>query len=665
MKRKVGLFLFAVMLLVTLGATLVVSLVMYRLVSARQAQEIAGIEMSLSERFEVFEDMLRSQHHIVKTHMERVIPQIAAEVTTRPAGPAGLTRPEMEALIKKYGVEHLYFIGRDHRVFQTDLQADMNLQFPESDFTRFLDSVFDKGEVMSAGIDMSSQSGKLQTYSYFGPRGTDYIVETSTELRPSIERGDFPWMGHYFFDEMFADAVTSNQYLKDVDIYLVTPAATWSLLDVGEKLAPDIVERVAKEGRVEISGADDLLTIYSKHLNQDDDEQDPVANKLIIRQVSYDTGLARQAVQQVLISSLTMLLLLLPLVYIIASRLLQRQLLDPLFKLRSQARAIADGDLEQSIADTARRDEIGHLASSFASMRDAVRRTITDLRETNASIERFVPKPFLTIMGKPSIVSVQLGDNRRRDMTVLFSDIRNFTGLSERMTPDENFAFINSYLERMGPVIRAHNGFIDKYIGDAIMALFESADDALRAGLAMHDALDGFNKERGAANLPAIGIGVGLNSGSLMLGTIGERDRMDGTVISDAVNLAARIESLTKTYKVGLLITQNTFNQLSTPRAYSIRPIDIVVVKGKTEAVAIYEVYDRNPVAEREAKEFTRDLLQSGVEALAKGDTVVARQLFTRSLTLMPGDPAATNLLKCCGEATSPSSASDAPQGAA
>jgi class 3 adenylate cyclase len=651
MKRKVGLFLFAVMLLVTLGATLVVSFAMYRLVSARQTQEIAGIEMSLSERFEVFEDMLRSQHHIVKTHMERVLPQIAADVTATQAAPGTLTQQQMEALTKKYGVEHIYFIGRDHRVFQTDLSADLNLQFPPSEFTKFLDSVFDKGEVMSAGIDMSSQTGKLQTYSYFGPRGADYIVETSTELRPSIERGDFPWMGKYFFDQMFADAVTNNQYLKDVDIYLVTPAATWSLLNTGEKLASEIVDRVAKEGRISLPTAGDVVTIYSKHVNQDDPDQDPVANKMIIRKVSYDVGLARQAVQQVLISSLTVLLLLLPLVYIIASRLLQRQLLDPLFKLRSQARAIADGDLEQSIADTGRRDEIGHLASSFASMRDAVRRTITDLRDTNASIERFVPKPFLTIMGKPSIVSVQLGDNRRRDMTVLFSDIRNFTGLSERMTPDENFAFINSYLERMGPVIRAHNGFIDKYIGDAIMALFETADDAVRAGLAMHDALEGFNKERSATNLPPIGIGIGLNSGSLMLGTIGERDRMDGTVISDAVNLAARIESLTKTYHVGVLITQNTYNQLSAPRAFSIRPIDIVVVKGKTEAIAIYEVYDRDPPAERESKEFTRDLLQSGIEALAKGDTVTARQLFTRSQTLLPGDAAAANLIKCCGEA--------------
>src|SRR3977135_2923724 len=152
---------------------------------------------------------------------------------------------------------------------------------------------------------------------------------------------------------------------------------------------------------------------------------------------------------------------------------MQRPLLDPLFNLRGQAGAIAEGDLNHGIAHTARGDEIGLLAKSFASMRDAVRRTITDLKDTNISIERFVPQDFLAIVGKPSIVDVELGDNKRQDMTVLFSDIRNFTTLSEKMTPDENFAFINTFLERMGPVIRTHNGFIDKYIGDTIMTLFK------------------------------------------------------------------------------------------------------------------------------------------------------------------------------------------------
>ena len=133
-----------------------------------------------------------------------------------------------------------------------------------------------------------------------------------------------------------------------------------------------------------------------------------------------------------------------------------------------------------------------------------------------------------------------------------------------------------------------------------------------------------------------------------MLGTIGEQNRMDGTVISDAVNLGSRIEGLTKVYKVGVLLSEFTYARLADPGAYDIRPIDIVVVKGKTRPVTIFEVFDHNSPADRAAKTRTRDLLLSGVEALHKHDTAAARQRFEESLARLPGDPAAVNLLKAC-----------------
>jgi class 3 adenylate cyclase len=345
---------------------------------------------------------------------------------------------------------------------------------------------------------------------------------------------------------------------------------------------------------------------------------------------------------------MAVLALMLPLVFWIASRLLQKQILDPLFNLGGEAGAIAGGDLEHAIANTGRRDEIGQLARSFDAMRDAVRRTIVDLKETNLSIERFVPHAFLTMIGKPSIVSVMLGDNKRQDMTILFSDIRNFTTLSEKMSPDENFAFINAYLERMGPVIRDHNGFIDKYIGDAIMALFADADDALRASLAMVETLESFNRQRAMEKLDPIAIGIGLNTGSLMMGTIGEKHRMDGTVISDAVNLASRIEGLTKVYRVAILTSQHTYDRLADPDAYDIRPIDVVVVKGKTQPVTLFEVFQRDEAAQRAVKGRTRALLLAGVDALVRNDVVTARRCFEQSRALAPDDPASANLLKSC-----------------
>ena len=592
LKRKVSVFLFAVMLAVSLGATVVASMAMYRLVSEKQDAEIHRLESSLSDRFAVFETLLRSQHVEIVAHMEKVLPQIAAEFDRTGRAPGDLTVAELDALTRKYGVQHIYFVDRAHRVFQTNLASDMNLTFPESSFTRFLDTVYGSNKVMSDGIDLSSLTGTLRTYSYFGPLGKDYIIETSTEVRASLAEGNFGWMGAYFFQDLFADALRSNPYLKEVDLYLVTPAGAWSLLHIGKKLEPALVERLMKMRREEVPAGDGrYLTVYSgEETRAGTQAGHPVTSKFVIRKITYDTGLAREAVLHVLLSSIVVLAVMLPIVFWIASRLLQRQLLDPLFSLRGEAGAIAEGDLDQAIANTNRIDEIGQLAKSFASMRDAVRRTILDLKHTNVSIERFVPQAFLSIVGKPSVADVELGDNKRRTMSILFSDIRGFTTLSEQMSPDETFAFINTYLERMGPVIRDHHGFIDKYIGDAIMALFANADDALQAGLAMLAALDGFNAERRATGLPPIEIGIGINTGSLMLGTIGEKHRMDGTVISDAVNLAARIESLTKDYAAPMLISEFTYRELSNPEASAIRPVDVVVVKGKTLPVAIYAV---------------------------------------------------------------------------
>jgi class 3 adenylate cyclase/HAMP domain-containing protein len=650
MRRKAALFLLAVMLSVSLGAIVVTSLAMYRLASERYAEEIRKIEASLSDRFAVFETMLSDQHDRITTHMERVLPEIAQAVEATGRPPSALSSAEMTALANRYDVQHIYFINRDHVVFQTNYPLDMNLAFPKGPFTQFLDSVFGGGRVMSDGIDLSEVTGTLRTYSYFGPRDKDYIIETSTDVRGSLDATGYGWMAKYFFDELLTDPVRSNPSIKDLDIYLVNQAGTWSLIHTGQKLDPALAERIVKNHREEISSGDGrYLTVYSADQTSAAAHRDhPVTAKHVIRKITYDVGLTRQAVIQVLLSSLLVLAVLMPVVFWIASRQLQKQLLDPLFNLRGEAGAIAQGDLDQAIANTDRRDEIGQLALSFSSMRDAVRKTITDLKDTNLSIERFVPQAFLAIVGKPSIVEVELGDNKLKTMTILFSDIRNFTTLSEAMTPDENFAFINAYLEHVGPVIRAHDGFIDKYIGDAIMALFESADDALKAGLALLDALDVFNAERKSAGQTPIAIGVGINTGTLMMGTIGEKHRMDGTVISDAVNLASRVEGLTKAYGVKLLVSQYTVNSLADAKAYDIRPIDVVVVKGKTQPVTICEVFQRDPDERRAAKAGTRDLLQSGVEALARHDLAGARRFFEESLEKLPGDMAGSNLLQKC-----------------
>ena len=212
-----------------------------------------------------------------------------------------------------------------------------------------------------------------------------------------------------------------------------------------------------------------------------------------------------------------------------------------------------------------------------------------ELEILNKAYERFVPAEFLNQLGKESITAVELGDQVEKSMTVLFSDIRSFTTLSEQLSPAETFAFINTFLERMGPVIRRHGGFIDKYIGDAIMALFPGAPDAaLNAARDMNVELERLNVLRKERNLPEIHIGIGIHIGRLMLGTIGEAERMEGTVISDSVNLASRLEGLTKKAGQTILISEAVRDALTRPGDFTLQPLGEAKVKGKERTVKVF-----------------------------------------------------------------------------
>jgi adenylate cyclase len=212
------------------------------------------------------------------------------------------------------------------------------------------------------------------------------------------------------------------------------------------------------------------------------------------------------------------------------------------------------------------------------------------------SYSRFFPRRMLELLSRDSVEEIQLGDAAQREMAILFADIRGFTSLSERMSPEDNFRFLNSYLKRVGPIIRQHSGFIDKYIGDGIMALFpEQAASALNAAIQIQETVRRYNSHRMRSGYDPIRVGIGIHKGPLMVGTVGEAERMDGTVVSDAVNLAARIESLTKRFDVGILISEMLFHELPDPTQYNARVIARVRVKGKEQPVTVLQVFDGMP----------------------------------------------------------------------
>lgn len=209
------------------------------------------------------------------------------------------------------------------------------------------------------------------------------------------------------------------------------------------------------------------------------------------------------------------------------------------------------------------------------------------------SAKRFVPVEFLQLLNKKGLEEIQLGDNVQLELTFMVTDIRSFTAISEQMTPQENFEFINDYFHNVVPQIEKHGGFVGKYTGDGLMAFFpDSVDDAVRSAINVMKQLHMYNAKRGAAGLVDIESGIGLHFGSAMLGTVGQKDRMQGDVMSDAANLTSRVEGLCRVYGAPVLMSDAAFSRLRDPDAYEHRCLGKVLVKGREETVQVFEICD-------------------------------------------------------------------------
>ncbi len=237
--------------------------------------------------------------------------------------------------------------------------------------------------------------------------------------------------------------------------------------------------------------------------------------------------------------------------------------------------------------------------------------------------------------------------------TVLFSDIRNFTTISESLGAEETVKLLNEYFSLMVDCIQNEGGMLDKFIGDSVMAVFgnpfphdDDPDRALRAAIAMMHALDELNQRRMERDLPLLDHSIGINTDKIVAGNIGSNKRMDFTVIGDGVNLASRIESLCKHYGAHILISEFTYERLKS--TYRMRPIDKVIVKGKNKAVSIYEVinfYDQQ-IFPHQIDVITH--FNNGIEFYNSGQWDKAISCFNAALILHPNDKPSSVYIERC-----------------
>lgn len=318
-----------------------------------------------------------------------------------------------------------------------------------------------------------------------------------------------------------------------------------------------------------------------------------------------------------------------------------------------------DRIIPMEVSTTPIRDETGRISQAIAAFQDissrkqaeAEREQYTrELFELNEALSRFVPRQFLQSLARKSITEIQLGESVQKQMSVLFADIRAFTTHSEQMTPEDTLKFINSYLRRMEPAIVENGGFIDKYIGDEIMALFEgSADSALNAAVTMLKTLAEYNLTRQRPDRRPIEIGIGINTGKLILGTVGGNSRIDTTAIGDTVNLGSRLQHLTKVYNTPLLISHHTLACLEEPMKYAIRAIAQEQVRGKSRKVGVFEVFEAEPDEKKQVKLETKPIFEAALIHYYAEAIEEAKSLFNYCLQKNPSDCVAQIYLQRCG----------------
>ena len=278
---------------------------------------------------------------------------------------------------------------------------------------------------------------------------------------------------------------------------------------------------------------------------------------------------------------------------LIGAFFIARTVTRPVHALVNAARGVEGGDYSKSV-QVSQKDEIGELAAAFNRMLKglAERDKVRDL------FGRFVPRA----VAEHALAGHAVLGGEDRQVTVLFSDLRNFTSFSEQRSPQEVVSLLNTYFTRMSEVVEKNHGMVDKFLGDGMMAIFgapiaseDDAGNALHAALEMCSALELLNEEFAAQGLPRLDIGIGINTGFMVAGNMGSPSRFNYTVIGDGVNLAARIEGLTKRKEYNARIIATDATVRSAKRSFKTRNLGLVDIRGRQEPAVLHALIESGP----------------------------------------------------------------------
>ncbi len=316
--------------------------------------------------------------------------------------------------------------------------------------------------------------------------------------------------------------------------------------------------------------------------------------------------------------------ILLTIVYLILLFLTFSYACKPIKKIEKAVSRLSDGEIKDEIQIGGNKQFEG-IEHGLNKINDVYKEKENLIKKTNLEYEKYVPKQFLKFLGKNSILELELGNQVQKEVTTMFCDIRNSTATSSTLSLEDNFNYINSYLKVVSPLVRKHGGFVDKYLGDGILAVFMKAENAMECAVQIVKAIEQKNKSSVAT--PSMDVGISLNTGEVVFGVVGEEERKSPTIISDTVNLASKMENINKFFHTKIIFSKRTLNSLRNEYPLSYRFIGTLTLEDK-DYLSMFECLDSYDKKTREKLESVKVTFEQGVRYYNLGKYHNAKENF-------------------------------------
>jgi len=313
---------------------------------------------------------------------------------------------------------------------------------------------------------------------------------------------------------------------------------------------------------------------------------------------------------------------------LIVVTLISIYLLSSIRKLRRNVNLIASGEWDVRV-DINTTDEVGELGERFNMMASSINQYLGEVTKLSNSYFRFVPEQFLKVLGKTNMTQIHLGEQQNKKMAILICSMRGFDAFSSKLTTEETFGFINSFLKRFGPIIREHGGFISRYQGPGMLTMFPGdAGAAVRASIKLRHTLERYNAQRQSVGYEPIEINIAIHYGDVMLGIIGEEQRIESSVVSSHVALALELEKTAEKLGCSIVLTQEALSSMRQESLGAYRKLGALEMIGRSETIELYDLYEGDQESMKRLKQETRALFERSILQFRSGKFYDAREGF-------------------------------------